>query len=166
MLIGFDDAAVPHLRVEHRVMPAGPSIVDMISNAAVYLGASRFLAGLRRCARSGSAVHASAGQLLPCRAQTGSTRTSSGSTGAKWRCAPCLLDEILHMAREGLLLLGADEDDIERYLAIAQMRVRTGQNGAAWQRAHVEKHGSDFFRLTADYLEHQRSAMPVHEWPI
>ena len=76
-----------------------------------------------------------------------------------------LLDEILHMAREGLLLLGADEDDIERYLSIAQMRVRTGQNGAAWQRAHVDKHARDFFRLTADYLEHQRSAMPVTNGP-
>ena len=77
-----------------------------------------------------------------------------------------LLDELLHMAREGLVLLGMDTEDIERYLAIASTRVRSGQNGAAWQRAHFAAHGGDFFRLTADYLEHQRSGMPVHEWAI
>jgi hypothetical protein len=70
------------------------------------------------------------------------------------------------MAREGLKLFGADEEDIDRYLGVTENRVRTGQNGAVWQRAHVEKYGRDFFRLTADYLEHQRSAMPVHEWDL
>ena len=45
-------------------------------------------------------------------------------------------------------------------------RVRTGQNGAAWQRAHVEKYGRDFMRLTADYLDRQRSGRPVHEWDV
>lgn len=36
----------------------------------------------------------------------------------------------------------------------------------AWQRAHASRHGRDFPRLVADYLEHQRSGMPVHEWEI
>lgn len=56
--------------------------------------------------------------------------------------------------------------DFERYIHVATTRVRCGQNGAAWRRAHANLHGGDFFRLTADYLEHQRSTMPVHEWPI
>ncbi|MEF8708104.1 MAG: hypothetical protein V5B38_04150 [Candidatus Accumulibacter propinquus] len=43
-------------------------------------------------------------------------------------------------------------------------RLRSRQNGAAWQLAHYAKH-RDFFRLTADYLEHQRRLVPVHEWP-
>ena len=165
LLIGFDDAAVPHLRVEHRVMPAGPSIVDMISNAAVYLGASRFLAGLRRAPEADLAF-TQARDNFYLAARSGLDAYIVWLDGREVEVRTLLLDEILHMAREGLLLLGADEDDIERYLSIAQMRVRTGQNGAAWQRAHAEKHACDFFRLTADYLEHQRSAMPVHEWPI
>ena len=52
-----------------------------------------------------------------------------------------LADEILPMAREGLKLLGADEEDIERYLDVAEARVRTGLNGGAWQRAYIERHG-------------------------
>ena len=165
MLIGFDDAAVPHLRVEHRVMPAGPSIVDMISNAAVYLGASRFLAGLRR-APEADLPFARARENFYVAARDGLHAHIVWLDGREVEVGTLLRDEILHMARQGLLLLGADEDDSEHYLAIAQMRVHTRQNGAAWQRAHVDKYGRDFFRLTADYLEHQRSGVPVHEWPI
>ncbi len=73
---------------------------------------------------------------------------------------------MLHMAREGLVLLGIDKDDIERYIGIAEARTASGQNGAVWQRAHAETCGRDFFRLTADYLAQQRSAVPVHEWPL
>lgn len=165
MLIGFDDTGVPHLRVEHRVMPAGPTIVDMISNAAVYLGASRFLAGLQR-APEADLPFAQARENFYRAAREGMEAQIVWLDGRNVAMRTLLLDELLHMAREGLLLLGADEDDIERYLSVVETRVRTGQNGAAWQRAHAAKHGADFFRLTAEYLEHQRSAMPVHEWPV
>ena len=44
LLIGFDRDGVPHLRIEHRVLPAGPTICDMIANAALYLGLARYVA--------------------------------------------------------------------------------------------------------------------------
>ena len=44
LFIGFDDNGLAHWRVEQRVMPAGPSIIDMIANAAFYFGAVRMLA--------------------------------------------------------------------------------------------------------------------------
>jgi hypothetical protein len=165
MLIGFDDTAVPHMRVEHRVMPAGPSIVDMIANAAVYLGAARFLAGLR-VPPEADLSFARARDNFYRAAREGLDARITWLDGREVQVRALLLDELFHMAREGLILLGADEEDIERYLDIATTRVRCGQNGAAWQRAHIATHGRDFFRLTADYLEHQRSAMPVHEWPV
>ncbi len=34
----------PHLRVENRVLPAGPTVVDMLANAAFYFGLARELA--------------------------------------------------------------------------------------------------------------------------
>jgi hypothetical protein len=165
LLIGFNEAATPHLRVEHRVMPAGPTIVDMIANAAVYLGASRFLAGLRVAPEADLAFAAARDNFYRA-ARDGLDARVVWLDGSEVALRTLLIEEILPMAREGLKLLGADEEDIERYLDIAHARVRTGMNGAAWQRAHIERHGRDFFRLTADYLEHQRSAMPVHEWPV
>ena len=165
MLLGFDEALTPHLRVEHRVMPAGPSIVDMMANAAVYLGAARFLSGLR-VAPEADLPFAQARDNFYRAARDGLDARIRWLDGREVAVRALLLDELLPMARQGLVLLGADVEDIERYIDIATTRVRCGQNGAAWQRAHANLHGGDFFRLTADYLEHQRSAMPVHEWPI
>ena len=59
-----------------------------------------------------------------------------------------------------------DPQDIDRYLNVAEARVRAGQNGSVWQRAFVAAHGRDLVRLTAAYMEHQGSGRPVHEWPI
>ncbi len=77
-----------------------------------------------------------------------------------------LLEELIPLAREGLRQLAVGEQERDRYLDVVASRVRSGQNGATWQRAFVDRHGRDFFRLTAAYLEHQRSAMPVHEWSV
>ena len=165
LLIGFDETGMPHLRVEHRVMPAGPTIVDMIANAAIYLGASRLLAGLR-VAPEQDLPFAAARDNFYCAAREGLDARIVWLDGSEVPMRTLLAEEILPMARQGLKLLGADEEDIEHYLDVAGARVRTGLNGAAWQRAHIERTGGDFFRLTADYLEHQRSAMPVHEWPV
>jgi len=164
-LVGFDDTGTPHLRIEHRVMPAGPSLVDMIANAALFYGCARVLATLPkppeamldfgavredfyRAARDGLQAHIRwlDGRTHPVRA--------------------LLEDELLPMARAGLAALGIDQADAGRYLDVIAGRVRTGQNGAAWQRAHLDAHGRDFMTLVANYLEHQRSGVPVHEWTI
>jgi gamma-glutamyl:cysteine ligase YbdK (ATP-grasp superfamily) len=164
LLMGFDNQQ-PHLRVEHRVLPAGPSIVDQVSNAAVYLGASRFLAGLRRPPEEDLPFE-TARENFYAAARDGIAARVRWLDGREIDARSLLLDEILHMAREGLLLLGMDADDIYDYIGIAETRVRTGQNGAAWQRAHVAAHGRDFFRLVADYLAQQHVGNPVHEWPV
>ena len=81
------------------------------------------------------------------------------------RSATDILIALLPMAREGLQQQGIDVRDIDRYLDVLTVRLRTRRNGATWQLAHHAQHG-DLFKLTADYLEHQRSGRPVHEWPI
>jgi hypothetical protein len=165
LLIGFDGGGRPHLRVEHRVMPAGPTIRDMIANAAVYLGAARFLAGLRVPPEADLSFGDARANFYAA-ARDGLEARLTWLDGGMVEVASLLLDEVLPMAREGLRLLEVDEDDIDLYLDLAAARTRTRQNGAAWQRAHAQRHGRDLFRLTADYLERQRSAMPVHEWAI
>jgi len=164
LLVGFDGDA-PHLRIEQRCMPAGPTVRDMVANAALYVGASRILAqrpdaperalpfalareNFYRCAREGLDA--------PVRWLDGRTRG----------VADLLEEELLPMAREGLDALGIDRGDIDLYLDVLQGRVRSRQNGAAWQRLHARTHAGDMHRLAADYLEHQRSGMPVHEWTV
>ena len=165
LLIGFDDSGAPSLRVEHRVMPAGPTVVDMIANAAFYVGAARFLAGLKQ-APEDDLEFETARENFYRAARDGLEARLTWLGGTRVSARELLGDELVHMAREGLVLLGIDRDDAHRYLDLLRTRVRYGQNGAVWQRAYVEKHGRDFFRLTADYLANQRVGAPVHEWPI
>lgn len=163
LLIGFESSGQPHLRIEQRVMPAGPSLIDMMANAAFYYGAVHMLANrmapperslsfqqvrdnFYRAARDGLDAHITwlDGRTIPVTA---------------------VLEALLPLAREGLQHQDIAGDDISRYLDLLAVRLRTRRNGATWQMAHHARH-NDRFRLTADYLEHQRSGMPVHEWPL
>jgi hypothetical protein len=163
LLIGAESGQTPHVRLEHRVMPAGPSIADMMANAALYYGAVRFLAEDREAPESRLSF-ADARRNFYRAARYGMNARVAWLDGAQMPVRRLLLDGVLPMAQAGLEMLDVDRDDAERYLDIIQARVRTGQNGAGWQLAHVDRWGRDFFRLTANYLEHQRSGMPVHEW--
>jgi len=164
-LVGFDDDGRPHVRIEHRVLPAGPSILDMLANAAFYTGLVTFLARESRPPE----------QELPfetARANFNAAARHGLEARFTWRSETeagvrdLLLDELLPMARHGLHLHNIDPDDIDRYLDVLVARVKSGQTGAAWQRRWTERHGRDFLQLSAAYLERQRSAAPVHEWDL
>ena len=164
MLIGFDAGERPHLRVEQRVMPAGPSLVDMIANAALYYGAVRMLAR-KPVAPEAQLSFALARENFYRAARYGLDAHLFWLDGRRTTAAELLEQELLPLASEGLRQLDLAAADIARYLEVISGRLRSRQNGAAWQLAHYAKH-RDFFRLTADYVDHQRRLVPVHEWPI
>ncbi|MCC7413257.1 MAG: glutamate--cysteine ligase, partial [Gammaproteobacteria bacterium] len=164
-LSGFDGTGTPHLRLEQRVMPAGPSVLDMVANAALYAGALRALATLREPVES-ALPFATVRESFYRAAREGLGARITWIDGSVADVRTVLLEELIPLAREGLRQLEIGEQERDRYLDVVASRVRSGQNGATWQRAFVDRHGRDFFRLTAAYLEHQRSAMPVHEWSV
>ncbi len=164
-LIGFDADHRPHLRIEHRVVPAGPSIADSIANAAFYYGAVSALARQAVApetmlpfeqARDNFYVAAKKG--LGAEIQWLSGR----QVGVQQLCGEVLMP----LAREGLSSIGIDADEADYWLGIVQARINSGQNGAAWQRAWVGKNGSDMQGLMETYMERQTSARPVHEWAV
>jgi hypothetical protein len=161
LLIGFDTQREPHLRIEQRAMPAGPSIIDMMANAAFYYGAVHALAQWPDA--TSRLPFARARNNFYRAARLGLDAPLHWLDGGEHDAAD-LLQNLLPMAREGLQDLGIDVSDIDRYLDVLSMRLRHRCNGATWQRRHHARHG-DFFRLTADYLANQRGGRPVHEWP-
>lgn len=164
-LVGFDDAGRAHLRIEHRPMPAGPSLVDMVANAALYWGAVHELA-LRPDAPEAALPFAQVRDDFYRCARDGLAARVRWVDGREHAVAELLADELVPLARRGLRTLGVDPDDADRFLDVVAARVRTRRTGAAWQRAHVDAHGRDFHALLADYLERQRSGRPVHEWDV
>ncbi|MES9903371.1 MAG: glutamate--cysteine ligase [Sedimenticola sp.] len=163
-LLGFNEAGVPHLRLEHRVVPAGPSIIDSIANAAFFFGTVTAL---------GKMV-VPPEQRLPFEyVQSNFYRSAEKGLRAdvvwldgKAVSAVDLCRELLPLAEQGLEALGVEHQEADHWLGIIHGRLANGQNGASWQRAWVERHGNDSQGLTEAYLERQESGRPVHEWSV
>jgi len=162
-LIGFNRDGRTHIRIEHRVLPAGPSILDMIANAAFYTGLAEGLAH-RTPAPELDIDFDTARENFYRAARLGLDAGIRWPGTAAVDACSLILEKLLPLARAGLLRLGIDVTEIERTLGVIEARVRSRQTGAAWQRAWVIAHGRDFRLLTATYLENQRSGAPVHEW--
>lgn len=69
-------------------------------------------------------------------------------------------------AREGLLAVGVDAEDADRWLGVIEQRTESGMTGAAWQRAWVARYGADMAALTEACYQQQNSGLPVHEWSM
>ena len=163
-LIGFDEDGATHVRIEHRVLPAGPSLLDMVANAAFYVGLVSALATLSQPVEA-EIPFGDARESFYAAARHGLDARIAWLDGRSRPARSLILDELLPMARQGLRGHGVDAEEIERWLGLVEQRVRTRRTGSAWQSAYVERHGRDFQPMLADYLEHQRSGAPVHEWP-
>ena len=165
MLVDFDHAQEPHLRIEHRVMAAGPTIGDMIANAALYVGAAHHLATRSRAPEE-QLDFGIAHENFYRAARHGLAAGLTWLDGKAIDARTLLLDEIVPMADAGLTQLGFDAAERNHYLGIVARRAETRQNGAQWQRRHAEQNGHDFRKLVADYLERQCGGAPVHEWNV
>jgi gamma-glutamyl:cysteine ligase YbdK (ATP-grasp superfamily) len=163
-LIGFDEQQRPHLRIEHRVVPAGPSLPDMIANAAFYFGlVTRLAERYQQPEQEMGFIRARSNFYQAARFGLQSQLYWFG-----WQSVPAdqlIAKQLLPLARQGLLSLGIDPASVEYWLGIIEARVRRGINGAVWQKQWVASHGMDMPGLTLAYLERQESGKPVHEWP-
>ena len=164
-LIGFDYDGLPHLRIEHRVVPAGPTIVDAIANAALFFGMMQALMAQSEPAEQ-QLPFATARDNFYLAAHHGLEAHVTWLDGRRGTVRALLLDSLLPLARRGLGMLEIDQSDIDRYLGIVEARVTAGQTGTAWQRGYVASHGDDMAAMTEAYRQHQDSGLPVHEWSL
>ncbi|MDH5648568.1 MAG: glutamate-cysteine ligase family protein [Gammaproteobacteria bacterium] len=164
-LVGFESDGTPHLRIEHRVMAAGPSLIDTTANAAFFYGLMQMMLQLNPPAET--QLHFSEARRNFYRAaQKGLRSHIRWLNGNEVAMTTLLLEQLLPLARQGLEQLEIDRHDRETYLELIEARVRTQQNGSAWQRAYAKQHGRNMQQLTAAYLENQKSGKPVHEWKL
>lgn len=164
-LIGFEEDGQPHLRLEFRCLPAGPSLTDMVANAALFLGLVHGWV-MQDVDTSGLLPFADARANFYAAARDGMDAPLrwAGKDGMPVR--RLWLDELLPMARSGLREFGIGSVDIHRYLDVIASRIESGVTGAVWQRQALKCCGGDIPRFMAAYAECQRSAAPVHQWPL
>ena len=164
-IIGIDSNGSPHLRIEHRVPSAGPTLSDMIANMAFYLGAVHYLApkvneyikkiDFESCRQN--FYHA-------CR--TGLDAVCIWPGGEKI-LKDILLNDLFPNAFKTLQEQGLDKTELEHYFNnILRNKVANGQTASSWQRNYINTHGANFNELLEKYYEYQEQDIPVWRWKI
>ena len=163
----------PHLRVENRVLPAGPTVTDIIANAAFYYGLVNMLAESERPIWTQMSFAAARDNLMEA-ARHGIEASVYWPGLGEVPVAELTLRRLLPLAREGLKRWQVDRAQAERMLTVIEERCLTGRTGATWQTETVHRlqgrNGLDrdtaLREMTERYLALMRTGDPVHTWPV
>ena len=164
-LIGFDENKKPHLRIEHRVISAGPTIIDEMANAVFFCGLQEYYANIEE-APEGRLEFSDAKVNFYASAQHGLDTKIRWLDGKKIAISHLILNELLDHSQKGLEQLDVNSDLIDEYLAVIRGRVSNKQTGANWQKKFIAAHGRNAAALTETYWKNQQSGIPVHLWNI
>jgi len=163
----------PHVRVENRVVAAGPTAVDICANMALFYGlVAHFADAEPPLSERMDFAQAAANFRSAARHGINADQWWPGLGLVPVR--RLVLDELLPKAAEGLSALGVSARDADRYLGVIESRCRRGVNGATWQvaRVQVAEHRQRLERRDAlramvlDYAARSADGRPVHEWEV
>jgi CBS domain-containing protein len=160
----------PHLRIENRALPAGPTIVDEVANAALFYG---LMQGLetdadkvpRRIAFEDARLNFFSA------AQHGLDARFTWLDGRRLGARELLLRELIPIACNGLEALQVPSADIDYYLGVIEARTKSGRTGARWLLDSLENVPVDKReRMCRDAVklmrERQGRDIPVHDWEL
>jgi len=162
---------VPHLRIENRSLPSGPTPLDAMANGAFWFGLISSI----------SHEHAD----VPARfefarakanfyraAQRGLDAVLEWPDGRSWTARDLVLERLLPMAREGLLDKNIDSGDVERYLGVVQQRVERRRTGSCWLLTSLDSMGDRgtwserMGAITSGAIDREKTGQPVSEWSL
>ena len=164
-----------HVRIELRALPSGPTIEDMVANAAFAIGVGLGLAPEMPRIREAMAFEAAHSNFYRA-AQRGLEAElhwpdlERGEVGV-WKAGD-LVQALGGIAREGLERFGVDPDEADRAITTIERRAVAGQTGAGWQRARLARLGDGhptpqaLEQMLEDYVARSASGEPVHEWSL
>ena len=164
----------PHMRIENRVLPAGPTVLDAVANTALYYGMLNALASQKPGLWESMSFEAAQDNFFTAARQGLGAKLYWPKIGREVPAGELLIKHLLPMAREGLADWGVDNQDIDQFIGIIEDRVLAGQNGATWQIGTWRKllDDEDYDRpeaareLVRRYLQHSDKGDPVHTWPV
>lgn len=168
---GVSPNGKPHLRIENRLLPSGPSIVDEVANAAFWLG-------------SMEGAYQEYGDITQ-KMEFDDTRSNFVSSafsghdtdltwfdGQKISTGELIAKELLPLARQGLESRKVKTEDIDYYLGIIEARNKTRRTGSYWILQSLNKLSKEVLiderasTLTAAMIKNQKSGKPIHEWEL
>lgn len=168
---GISPNGKPHMRIENRIIPSGPTPQDEIANAAFWLGLMNAMEEHYPYLSKQMDFSDVKTNFHNC-AQTGLNTKIRWFSDKKESVTKIIQEELLPIAREGLMKNEVDPKDIDLYLGIIEARNASGQNGAAWmlrsfsQGAQEDSPEERLLALTASLVKNQQTKKPVHEWEL
>jgi CBS domain-containing protein/gamma-glutamylcysteine synthetase len=160
-----------HLRIETRALPAGPSILDEVANAAFFFGLMCGLSDEYGDPKDKMPFDDAKANFMAA-ARYGLHARLHWFGGRTVGAEELIEKDLLPLARRGLASRGIAVADIERYLGVLEQRVKSGRTGAQWMLDSLEttadtaRPDERFRAITASMLANQWSGKPVHEWPL
>jgi CBS domain-containing protein len=161
---------VPHLRIENRALPSGPTVVDEIANAAFFTGLMLALPQTYGDVTKRMAFDDAKSNFFRA-ARHGLDAQFQWIGSQSHSAAALILEELLPLARQGLSSSQVASEDIDKYLGIIEERARSRQTGARWITNSLSASGASAAkdacrrRLTSEILANQKQGSPVHRWP-
>ncbi|BFO17831.1 hypothetical protein SHKM778_42190 [Streptomyces sp. KM77-8] len=161
------------MRVENRVLPAGPTVADTLANGAFYYGLTRALMEEDRPVWSRMSFSAAEDNLRTAARYGIDARLYWPGMG-EVPASELVLRRLLPLAHRGLERSGMDDAWREPLLGVIEQRCVTGRNGAVWQKemfhhiegsAHCGRHEA-LRRMTGQYIDYMHLNAPVHTWPV
>ncbi|RDY58668.1 CBS domain-containing protein [Flagellimonas nanhaiensis] len=159
----------PHLRIENRYIPSGPSVIDEMANFAFWVGL--MVGRPEKYDDMSNIMDFREAKLNFIRAAINGRKTVFSWLNQPMPLQKLVLEELLPIAYDGLKKRNVDEKDIERLLGIIEARTKLS-SGAEWQVKNYRKlkkqmkPDSAVVQMTKAMYENQQTGLPVHEWPL
>ena len=160
----------PHLRIENRVLPAGPTLLDEVANAAFFFGLMCAVTEEYGDVRKAIPFDDAKGNFMA--AARYGLQARLRWFGRKVSADDLILNELLPIARQGLIEHNLALEDVDRYLNVLRARVESGRTGSQWTFDSLDsmegqgRPDERYRSLTSALLEHQWKGEPCHEWPL
>ena len=162
---------IPHLRIENRVLPSGPTIIDEMANAAFFFGMMAGMSAQVKDIRDHLSFADVKANFLGA-ARDGIRAQMCWFDDTHMPAKELVLEQLLPLAREGLQQAGIDQDDIDRYLGVLRDRVTERRTGARWALESLERmedNGTLNQRmrcLVSSMVEQQSGGQPICDWSL
>lgn len=161
----------PHLRIENRVLPSGPTVVDEVANAAFWLGLlNGFEDEYPDITKEMDFDNARMNFFAA--SKMGLDTKFIWTKDRKITAVDLIKDELLPIAKNGLSKADIDPSDIDTYLNIIEERADAAQTGSYWMvksYGKLIKEGNKEQALSAitnAMIKNQNKGEPVHKWGL
>jgi CBS domain-containing protein len=161
---------VPHLRIENRYLPAGPTVVDEVANLAFWVGLMKAMPDTYRSNWGNLAFEDTKGNFY--KAATAGMQSSMIWEGKLVPASQLVTDTLLPMARKGLASVGVTQKETDKYLNIIESRARLGKDGSTWLTRSFRKLKKELNRdeamvaVTAAMHKRRMRRQPIHQWSL